>query len=155
MTTKTKLVPEKIQIADFRIINGHVECPFEFSDSDVEKFQSNFEFDMAFNHEKKLVKADLKINIITHSKGQVFNEAKSNFHIVFVYHVDNLEELLTINPETNHMTVDGGLSNAIASISFSTSRGILMTRLQGTSLRKFIMPVISPNNLLSKGKILA
>ncbi|MBL0072107.1 MAG: hypothetical protein IPP34_09975 [Bacteroidetes bacterium] len=64
------------------------------------------------------MKADLKINIITHSKGQVFNEAKSNFHIVFVYHVDNLEELLTINPETNHMTVDGGLSNAIASISF-------------------------------------
>lgn len=155
MTTKTKLEPEKIHIADFRIISGHVECPFEFSDSDVEKFQSNFEFGMAFNHEKKLVKADLKINIITHSKGQVFNEAKSNFHIVFVYHVDNLEELVAINPETNQMSVDSGLSNAIASISFSTSRGILMTRLQGTSLRKFIMPVISPNNLLVKGNISA
>jgi hypothetical protein len=43
------------------------------------------------------------------------------------------------------------LGNALASITYSTSRGILMTRFQGTALSDFILPVINPNNLLEKG----
>lgn len=152
MTTTQKLVPEKIKIIDFRIIKGYVECPFELQIGDIEQFQSNLEFDIGFNEEKKFVKADLKINIVTHSKGQVFAEAKSDFHIVFVYYVENLEELISFDTK-KQVTVDAGLANAIASITYSTSRGVLMTRLQGTALKDFILPVIPPNNLIKPGKV--
>jgi len=40
------------------------------------------------------------------------------------------------------------LANAIASISYSTARGIIVSRFQGTALCDFILPVISPNDLL-------
>lgn len=153
MTPQQKLVPEKISIIDFRIVKGLVECPFEFQISDIEQFQSVLDFDMGFNQEKKFVKADLKINILTHSKGQVFTEARSEFHIVFVYHVENFDELLTIDSAAKNVNVDAGLANAIASITYSTSRGILLTRLQGTAMKDFKLPVISPNSLIKQGTI--
>ena len=46
------------------------------------------------------------------------------------------------------ITIDANLGNALASISYATSRGILMTRFQGTALEDFILPVIDPNDLL-------
>ncbi|MFN0190210.1 MAG: hypothetical protein ACKVQV_16045 [Bacteroidia bacterium] len=152
MNTTIKLDPQKIQIVEFRIVRGHVECPFEFQPSSIEAYQVESDFDMAFNEEKKLVKADLKINIVTLSQGQVFNEAKSDFHISFIYYVENMEELLVVGADLK-ANVDAGLANAIASITYSTSRGILMTRLQGTALKDFILPVIPPNSLLKKGVV--
>ncbi|MNY64312.1 hypothetical protein D3C86_2014030 [compost metagenome] len=53
-----------------------------------------------------------------------------------------MDETITIHP---------ALGNALASITYSTSRGILMTRFQGTVLSDFILPVIDPNSLLEKG----
>lgn len=152
MNTATKLDPQKIQIIEFRIVRGHVECPFEFQTSAIEAYHSEADFDMAFNQEKKLVKADLKINIVTLSQGQVFSEAKSDFHIVFLYHVENMEELLEVGADLK-ANVDAGLANAIASITYSTTRGILMTRLQGTALKDFILPVVPPNSLLKEGVV--
>ena len=152
MNSISKLNPQKIQIVEFRIVRGHVECPFEFQTTAIEAYQSEADFDMAFNQEKKLVKADLKINIATMSQGQVFSEAKSDFHIAFLYFVENMEELLEVGADMK-ANVDAGLANAIASITYSTSRGILMTRLQGTALKDFILPVIPPNSLLKEGII--
>jgi hypothetical protein len=44
----------------------------------------------------------------------------------------------------------GGLGNALASITYSTTRGILMTGFQGTALCNFILPVKDPDELLNQ-----
>jgi hypothetical protein len=61
--------------------------------------------------------------------------------------VENMEELLEAD-EKNKISYDAALGNAIASIVYSTSRGILMSRFQGTVFADFILPVIDPNQLL-------
>ncbi len=71
------------------------------------------------------------------------------FHFVYVFHVENLQEL-AIPDENKGISLNGGLGNALASITYSTSRGILLTRLKGTGLENFILPVIDPNSLLKK-----
>lgn len=67
---------------------------------------------------------------------------------MYLIKVDNLEELAPLNKNQAAVELHSTLANAVASISYSTSRGILLTRLQGTALQKFILPVIDPMSLL-------
>ncbi len=75
------------------------------------------------------------------------DEANGSFHLVFIYRIENFEELVTTG-ENNRLKLNSLLANALASVTYSTSRGILLTRLQGTVLQNFVLPVINPNSLL-------
>jgi hypothetical protein len=67
--------------------------------------------------------------------------------LIFIYRIENLEELAF--PEKNkRLHLNPALTNALSSVTYSTSRGILLTRLQGTALQHFVLPIINPNNLL-------
>jgi hypothetical protein len=61
----------------------------------------------------------------------------------------NLSDLVKIIDKTEQLEVNNGLANALASMTYSTSRGVLLTRLQRTALEAFILPVIDPNELLN------
>jgi len=141
------LKPEKIEIVDYKIIKGHINSPFEFEDDKVEGHTFNVDFEMAFNLPDKLIKADFSVNVETKSKRENTEEAIGNFSFVFVFHVDNIDELTKLE-EDNTVNINPVLVNALAAITYSTSRGILMARFQGTALRNFILPVINPNKLI-------
>jgi indole-3-glycerol phosphate synthase len=147
MEKANKLKPEKIFITDFKIIQGQIESPFDFDTSNVKGFQFNLDYNTGFNIEDKLAKVDLKVFVETESKVEQ-QEAKGMFHFVFIYNIENLEELVTAENET--YKIHTSLGNALASITYSTSRGILMTRFQGTVLSDFILPIVNPNDLFDK-----
>jgi hypothetical protein len=87
------------------------------------------------------------VSVKTDSKGENESEANGNFHLIFIYRIENLEELAI--PEKNkRLNLNPGLANALSSVTYSTARGILLTRLQGTALQNFVLPIINPNNLL-------
>lgn len=146
------LQPEKIEIVDFKIIKGQIKSPFDFENEKVAGHTFNVDFELGFNLEDKLVKADFSVNVETKSSGGNVEEAVGNFSFVYVFYVDNIEELTTLEKD-EAITIHPALGNALASITYSTSRGILITRFQGTVLSDFILPVINPNNLLEKGSI--
>ena len=144
------LQPDKIEIVDFKIIKGQINSPFDFEIENVEGHKFNVDFELGFNLDDKLVKADFSVNVETKSKEADIEEAIGAFSFVYVFYVDNIEELTTLEKDQT-VTLHPSLGNALASITYSTSRGILMTRFQGTALSDFILPVINPNNLLEKG----
>lgn len=144
------LQPDKIEIVDFKIIKGQINSPFDFEIENVEGHTFNVDFELGFNLDDKLVKADFSVNVETKSKEADIEEAIGAFGFVYVFYVDNIEELTTLEKDQT-VTLHPSLGNALASITYSTSRGILMTRFQGTALSDFILPVINPNNLLEKG----
>lgn len=144
---ESKFCADKIQIVDFKIIKGQIESPFEFDMSTIKGHTFNVEFHMGFSLQESLVKADFKVFVETNSTKSIPEEAKGSFHFVYIFHVDNLRELASYTSE-DILDVNGILSNALAAITHSTSRGILMTRFQGTALEGFIMPIIDPNDLL-------
>ncbi|KGO91735.1 hypothetical protein [Flavobacterium subsaxonicum] len=141
------LQPEKIQIATFKITKGQINSPFEFESSKVEGHNYSVELDLGFNLQDKLVKADFSVAVETKSNGANAEEATGAFTFAYVFHIDNIEELTAMEKE-EIVVLHPSLGNAIASITYSTSRGILLTRFQGTALNKFILPVIDPNELL-------
>ena len=143
------LESEKIEIVDFKIIKGQINSPFDFDFEKVEGHTFDVDFELGFNLVDKLVKADFTVNVETKSKGEEVEEAVGAFSFVYVFYVDNIEKLTKLEKnQTVKMHPD--LGNALASITYSTTRGILMTRFQGTALSDFILPVINPNKLLEK-----
>jgi len=147
MSDKMIFDPEKITLVEFKMIKGQVDTPENFDTSKVVGNQLDNSLQLAFNLKDKLAKADFIIDIKTDSKGGNESEAKGNFHLIFIYRIENLEEL-AIPAKNNRIDLNSGLGNALSSVTYSTSRGILLTRLQGTALQKFVLPIINPSKLL-------
>ena len=145
----SKFVPEKISLIDFKMIKGQVDTPENFDLSKVAGYQLENSLQLAFNLDDKMAKADFTVNVKSESKSVNETEASGSFHLMFIYRIDNLEEL-AIPEKNNRLDLDPGLANALSSITYSTARGVLMTRLQGTALQNFVLPIINPNNLLRK-----
>ena len=139
--------PEKISILEYKYIKGQIDTPEDFNIEKVKGHDLENTLQLGFNLDDKLAKADFFFNIQTKSSSDNQNEASGAFHLVFIYKIENIEELVSISKE-GHLEVNSWLGNALASITYSTSRGILLTRLQGTVFQNFILPVINPDNLL-------
>jgi hypothetical protein len=147
MSDKSLFDPEKISMIEFRMIKGQVDTPEDFDNHKVIGFALENALQLGFSLEDKMAKADFTVSVKTQSQGENETEAIGNFHLMFIYKVENLEELAF--PELNkQLRLDSGLSNALSSVTYSTSRGILLTRLQGTALNEFVLPIINPNKLL-------
>lgn len=140
--------PEKLEILEFKYIKGQVDTPEDFDADKVEGNHLSNSIQLGFNIDEKLIKSDIFIEIKTDSKGGNKVEAIGSFHFVYIFRAENLLDLLKIENE-NIVELNPGLSNALSSITYSTSRGILLTRLQGTALQKFILPVVNPDKLLN------
>jgi hypothetical protein len=129
------------------MIKGQADTPEIFDTNKVIGHKLDNTLQLGFNLEEKLAKATFKVSVMTDSKGGNECEASGNFHLIFIYRIENLEELAS--PEKNkRLHLNPALTNALSSVTYSTSRGILLTRLQGTALQHFVLPIINPNNLL-------
>lgn len=149
LDNKNLFDPKKITIIEFKMVKGQIDTPEEFDVSHVQGHNIENSLQLGFNLEDKLVKTDFFTEISTDSQGRNTKESAGNFHFVFIFSVENLNELAT-NGKDDLIEIHPILGNALSSITYSTSRGILLTRLQGTALQNFILPVIDPNTLLNK-----
>ena len=136
---------------DFKMLKGQVDVPKEFETANVDGHHLDISLQLGFNLDEQLVKADFTIEIKTESKGQTTKEASGYFHLVFIYLVQNLNDAAKPDGK-NLIELHHGLANALSSVTYSTSRGILLTRLQGSALQNLVLPIINPNKLLQNNK---
>lgn len=148
MSDKNIFDPEKMALIDFKMIKSQIDTPEIFDISKAIRHQLDNSLRLGFNLEDKLAKADFTINFKTDSKGANENEASGNFHLVFIYRIENLKEL-AIHEKNNRLNLNPDLANALSSVTYSTSRGILLMKLQGTALQNFVLPIINTNKLLN------
>lgn len=103
---------------------------------------------LSINPKVDLLKPDLRIEVITESEGDNMEEARAVFHIQYFMRVDDIAGF-TVSREAEKIVLHNDLGNYIASLNYSTTRGILLTRVSGTGLRDFILSVIDTDTLLS------
>ncbi len=142
-----KFEPGKVSIIDIKFIKGQIDSPESFSLDAIKEYKIENTLQLAFNLSEKLAKSEYKVDIETISQNSGNNEAKGSFHLIFIFRVDNLEELAKLNKDSL-VDLDPALGNALASVTYSTARGLLINKVSGTPLEKLILPVINPNNLL-------
>lgn len=147
---KPVVIPEKIHVIDMKILHGDINSPIDFNQDKIDDFESTYHCELSFNLEDKMVKTDFEVSLKTTSEPDTNSvEATSNFKFAFFYYIENLNDLAAVTKEDT-IDLKGGLEGILASITYSTSRGILMTRFQGTALSDFILPVINPDVLLKR-----
>lgn len=144
---KQKVNPEEISILSTQLVKCSIDCPFGFRIENVEGFEFDTDFEMSFNLDDLMAKTEFRLDITSQSKESVEQEANGKFHFVFIFKVGNLKDL-AVPDEKDKIVLDQGLANALASVSYSTTRGILFSRLNGTALENFVLPIIDPNSLL-------
>lgn len=144
--TKGKYDPLRLSIIEFKIVKGNINAPYEFDSNLIDNYETSMAFGSSFNLEKKVVKANMGFEIETKSTSKQ-EEATVNFDFVYIFKVENLDELLADDADPKDLK---RLMIAIAAISFSTSRGVLLTRLQGTVMKEYILPIIDPVKLLNE-----
>jgi hypothetical protein len=147
MPDKSNFDPSKVSIVEYKIIKGQINSPDQFVIENVKGHHLTNNLQLSFNLDDKLIKVDFTIDISSDSTGGNEDEANASFHLVYIFKIENLEELA--KPIEDAMDLESNLANAVASITYSTSRGILLTRLQGTALQNFMLPIIDANQLLA------
>ena len=72
--------------------------------------------------------------------------AEAKYLYSVIYKVENLEEL--VQQKDDQMEAHPALIISLLAITYSTIRGALITRLQGTALSEVILPIIDPQEFL-------
>lgn len=151
VSVRNEFDPEKIIFADFKIIKGLLSTPENFDITKLKGHRVQNSLEIKFNLNEKLAKADLRVDIRTESTGNEEEEATGSYLLSFIYVIENMEKL-ALPGKNNLLQINPLLTNSIASVTYSTARGILISKLQGTVFENFVLPVLNPNKLLFPDK---
>ncbi|WP_373520853.1 hypothetical protein [Aquiflexum sp.] len=83
--------------------------------------------------EDNILKADLRIEIITDCDNHNTEEAQAVFQFLYYLRVQEIEKY-TISREVEKIILQKNLGNYISAMTYSTSRGILLKRVLGTGM---------------------
>ena len=142
--------PEKIHLQSIRVLKAHFEVAEKLMD--VSTGLSHFDVDLnatpEFNLDEDSIRFRLNIIIDGYNEDKIKIEVSGKYCIDTVFKVDNLDEFVKWDEKKENFSVDENIIATIAGISYSTSRGIVLDRTQGTEFKGVILPVINPYDLL-------
>lgn len=156
MSNKNGVVnPSLISFVSIRTLSGNIDI----GDIDVKVIPKpksyNFAFSLNFGiqKDKKLVRIILGVTIISIDEIKKSKTEVGSYKTEFIFKVDNLLELIKSNDKNKTADIDPALALTLVSIAYSTMRGIVNTRTQGTILNGVILPVIDPGNLINTSTV--
>ena len=146
---KVSIDSDKIHLHAIKVFKVHFEASEEFRSrfQEVKSYTTDAALDSAFNFEEKQCRIRLYIKLTAVDEQEKPKGLEAEYGIEFHFMVENLDSFL-IHEKQNQVKIDGILGNTLASISYSTARGIILERLQGTYFDGVVLPVIDPNHLM-------
>ncbi|MFC5270988.1 hypothetical protein [Adhaeribacter terreus] len=154
MEKKIPFKTEHIEILEAKLtqfnVNDISEESFTVKDIETYNFNINAESSMT---EKHLIRIIMDVSISTNIKGIDYPLGKMKTQHIF--QIKNIEELLSLNQDSekankSHVDLPDVIGATLIGLSYSDTRGMLISRAAGTILSKVILPVINPNRLTEK-----
>jgi hypothetical protein len=106
-------------------------------------FDLKYQFNFSVSEKLKRIRVIFICDLNTFEKDNTTPlEITAHFEVAFFFSIENYEEMIK---ENNTPNFDLGV--ALANIVYSTSRGIIFTRCQGTILKNWILPILSTEQL--------
>lgn len=148
----SKIIPEKIVILQVKLFRTNLDLTDTFLSNpvNVENFKVNFGHNTEFDFESKSVRIRLEIILEGIDEKEALIGIKAEYGVVFIFYIDNFEDF--IHEAEGRKEVDSILGITLLSMAYSTSRGIVLQRTQGTYFDGIILPVVDPKELLLKSK---
>jgi hypothetical protein len=147
MKPDRKVEADKIEILGIRTLKGSIDAQTDAATDKIAGYKHNYEVTAGLNIEEKIVGYLLGVQISAVDKEDIPLNIEGSYTHEIIFRVGNLDELVDIT-EGDHI-IDAGLGSTLISIAYSTIRGIIFSRTQGTSLGLVILPVIDPKILMT------
>lgn len=148
--TTSQVDPDKIHITGVRLLSANFESSDEFLKNPILPARTNVQIgqNTGLNLEKNLlvIKMEIILRGLNSEDSEVGLSARYLIHFAFT--VDNLKELVQVQDNTSN--IDSRLGATVLGIAYSTARGIVVERTQGSFFNGAILPVINPSSLLNK-----
>lgn len=149
MSNEKIIDPDKIHLINIKTIKGNIDAAADIDVNSIAGHEFSFELGTGLNVEDNVIGMHLVVNIQAKDSADKLLPINGSYTHEIVFIVDNLKDFLEPDESGNNKyKIDGGLGSTIVSIAYSTIRGIIFTRTQGTSLGSVILPVINPKKLM-------
>jgi len=150
MSENIEIVPEKIHLRSIKLLGGNITAN---EDSSMEKiFGFNVQYgvkdELAF--EENIFRFVFSVNLEALNKNEMPIGVRAQYSIEFIFYIENLAHYISaMDKKKNTIVFNPILPNTLLSIVYSTSRGIILSRTQGTVMEGVILPVIDTKALLA------
>lgn len=144
----TSVDSKLIHLQDIRILHSEISCE-DHSLNCTERLDG---YNIGIGQSTKLnvghhrVQIILKISVVGIDNEKKPVGANGIFLMRYQFQVDNLEDLTTTQDDM--IKVDRLLGITLLSIAYSTTRGLIFDRTQGTFLKSLVLPIIDPASIL-------
>jgi hypothetical protein len=147
MSDSTLFNIDLLKIDEIVINNASIENNTQLSSLEKDKYYFDIEYGFipGINIVQKKIRIIFGCDIKTFKNSKELIQIGGRFEIAYFFEVENLDALARIGEE---IEINSDLVTSLANIAYSTSRGIIYTRCQGTILRKLILPVMSTSTLV-------
>lgn len=147
--SKKEVRAEDISLTAIRVIKEIIEPTEDFLQSvDIPRnFQIGYNYEQGVNIEREAIRGRLFITISAVGEDNNPLGLESEFGFDFIFSVPNIESFIE-NRIEEKVVLNGSLSSVIASIVYSTARGILWEKLGSTLFGQVLLPVINPVTLV-------
>jgi hypothetical protein len=138
----------QLSLVAVNIIGGRIEPSIDFT-PDSKQHHYNFNFDTQSNiaPDKKLIRFIIKVDIREIINSTIIEAIIASFTTEFIFHINNMEDVVQFADDAPAV-VQYDMAVTLASVSYSTMRGIVLSRTQGTYLNGIILPIVDPAKLL-------
>lgn len=146
-----KVDPSKIHLSGMRVLKAHFESQIEgLGNTQIANFNIGMKSDSGFNLQENYhrIVIFLKIKAVN-ERGEII-DASAEYQIEYHFTIENLNDFVEYQDNGENFTVSPTIGATIAGIAYSTSRGIVFDRTQGTDFNGVILPVINPSHLLDQ-----
>ena len=140
---------DKLRMLGIRIIHGSLNTTPEFQNRPVPAHSFNFEFrdEAAHNMQERKSRLRLYFNIEGQDKEGNSIGLNADYTLEYFYYVENLPDYFDKDGY-----VDGDFLANLIGIAYSTARGILLERTQGTYFNGIVLPIINSSKFLREGE---
>ncbi len=141
---KAKINTENIHLFHIDLIESSIK---DLPQKGKISFNINVAHKTMHNLKEERIKIGLLIDLETDKPGG--NGAKAHFNIDFHFEIKGLKEYYELDKNKNPV-FSGLLISTLLGLSFSTARGIIYERLSNTNMQGIILPIVSPQKMLSQ-----
>jgi hypothetical protein len=146
MSKNSIIDAEKIHILTIKTIRGNIDCPVDADIDLVVNYEFDFDLKTALLLKEKMIGIKLQVDIVALNIKKKKLPITGSYTHEMIFRIDNLDEFVEhVNGEE---VIDAALGSTLVSIIYSTVRGIIYSRTQGTSLGIVLLPVIAPLKLM-------
>ena len=153
MNEQTNIIvdPEKIELLSIRVLAANFFIAPECVDAHVGGYRLEYLVDNGINVDEKAIRMVIDGKFQAVDDDQVLMNVRGELSAEFIFNISDMERYLLAGEDKTVMPmIYHGMNMTLMSIAFSTYRGIVFTRTQGTFKDPIILPVINPQKLLDR-----